>query len=100
MSTEDLDPHFTDLDRWTSLEAVSAMLEGQFAAIGAVQGAASAIAKAVDAAALSVGEHLYDVTLVAASGTPGRTWCTSRPRPRCMRQSQWRSRRLVQASPP
>jgi N-acetylmuramic acid 6-phosphate etherase len=71
MSTEDLDPHFIDLDRWTSLEAVSAMLEGQFSAIGAVQGGASAIAGAVDAAALRLqdgkGRLVY-----AGAGTSGR----------------------------
>lgn len=71
MSTEDLDPHFIDLDRWTSLVAVSAMIEGQFAAIGAVQGAASALAGAVDEAALRLqdgkGRLVY-----AGAGTSGR----------------------------
>ena len=71
MSTEDLDPHFIELDRWTSLEAVSAMLEGQFAAIGAVQGAAASIANAVDAAVLRLsagkGRLVY-----AGAGTSGR----------------------------
>lgn len=71
MSTEDLDPHFIELDRWTSLEAVSAMIEGQFAAIGAVQGAAGAIAGVVDAAARRLqdgrGRLVY-----AGAGTSGR----------------------------
>jgi N-acetylmuramic acid 6-phosphate etherase len=71
MSTEDLDPHFIDLDRWTSLEAVSAMIEGQFAAIGAVQGAAATIASAVEAATLRLqdgkGRLVY-----AGAGTSGR----------------------------
>ncbi len=71
MSTEDLDPHFIDLDRWTSLEAVSAMIEGQFAAIGAVQGAASAIAKAVDAAALRLADGKGRL-VYAGAGTSGR----------------------------
>jgi N-acetylmuramic acid 6-phosphate etherase len=71
MSTEDLDPHFIDLDRWTSLEAVSAMLEGQFAAIGAVQGAASAIASAVDAATLRLCEGKGRL-VYAGAGTSGR----------------------------
>jgi N-acetylmuramic acid 6-phosphate etherase len=71
MSTEDLDPHFIDLDRWSSLEAVSAMLEGQFAAIGAVQGGASAIAGAVDAAALRLGDGKGRL-VYAGAGTSGR----------------------------
>jgi N-acetylmuramic acid 6-phosphate etherase len=71
MSTEDLDPHFIDLDRWTSLEAISAMLEGQFAAIGAVQSAASAIAGAVDAAVLRLGEGKGRL-VYAGAGTSGR----------------------------
>ena len=71
MSTEDLDPHFINLDCWTSLEAVSAMLEGQFAAIGAVQGAARAIADAVDAAALRLGDGQGRL-VYAGAGTSGR----------------------------
>jgi N-acetylmuramic acid 6-phosphate etherase len=71
MSTEDLDPHFIDLDRWTSLEAVSAMVEGQFSAIGAVQGAASAIAAAVDGAAARLGEGRGRL-IYAGAGTSGR----------------------------
>jgi N-acetylmuramic acid 6-phosphate etherase len=71
MSTEDLDPHFVELDRWTSQEAVSAMVEGQFAAIGAVQAAASAIAAGVDGAVLRLqdgrGRLIY-----AGAGTSGR----------------------------
>jgi N-acetylmuramic acid 6-phosphate etherase len=71
MSTEDLDPHFIDLDRWTSQEAVTAMIEGQFAAIGAVQGAAASIAAAVDAAVgrLSAGKGRL---VYAGAGTSGR----------------------------
>jgi N-acetylmuramic acid 6-phosphate etherase len=71
MSTEDLDPHFIDLDRWTSVEAVTAMIEGQFSAIGAVQGAASAIAEAVDAAALRLGDGKGRI-VYAGAGTSGR----------------------------
>jgi N-acetylmuramic acid 6-phosphate etherase len=71
MSTEDLDPHFVDLDRWTSHEAVSAMIEGQFAAIGAVQGAAAAIAGAVDAAFLRLADSQGRL-VYAGAGTSGR----------------------------
>jgi N-acetylmuramic acid 6-phosphate etherase len=71
MSTEDLDPHFVDLDQWTSLEAVSAMIEGQFGAISAVQQAAASISKAVDDGELrlrdSAGRLVY-----AGAGTSGR----------------------------
>jgi N-acetylmuramic acid 6-phosphate etherase len=71
MSTEDLDPHFVDLDRWSSQDAVTAMIEGQFAAIGAVQGAAASIAAAVDAAVgrLSAGKGRL---VYAGAGTSGR----------------------------
>jgi N-acetylmuramic acid 6-phosphate etherase len=71
MSTEDLDPHFVDLDKWTSLEAVQAMVEGQFAAIGAVQGAASAIAQAVDGAFERLQEGRGRL-VYAGAGTSGR----------------------------
>ena len=71
MSTEDLDPHFVDLDQWTSLEAVTAMIEGQFGAISAVQQAAASISKAVDDGELrlrdSAGRLVY-----AGAGTSGR----------------------------
>jgi N-acetylmuramic acid 6-phosphate etherase len=71
MSTEDLDPHFVDLDKWSSVEAISAMIEGQFSAIGAVQGAAAAIANSVDDAVLRLragkGRLIY-----AGAGTSGR----------------------------
>lgn len=71
MSTEDLDPHFVDLDKWSSVEAITAMIEGQFSAIGAVQGAAGAIGASVDAAALRLaggkGRLVY-----AGAGTSGR----------------------------
>jgi N-acetylmuramic acid 6-phosphate etherase len=71
MSTEDLDPHFIDLDRWSSQEAVTAMIEGQFAAIGAVQAAAPAIAAAVDAANLRLREGRGRI-IYAGAGTSGR----------------------------
>jgi N-acetylmuramic acid 6-phosphate etherase len=71
MSTEDLDPHFIDLDRWTSQEAVTAMIEGQFAAIGAVQGAAASIAAAVDAAVVRLGAGKGRL-VYAGAGTSGR----------------------------
>ena len=71
MSTEDLDPHFTDLDRWSSVEAITAMLEGQFSAIGAVQGAAHAIGASVDAAAVRLGAGQGRL-IYAGAGTSGR----------------------------
>jgi N-acetylmuramic acid 6-phosphate etherase len=71
MSTEDLDPHFVELDTWTSQQAVSAMIEGQFAAIGAVQGATSAIAAAVDGATARLFEGRGRL-IYAGAGTSGR----------------------------
>jgi N-acetylmuramic acid 6-phosphate etherase len=71
MSTEDLDPHFVDLDKWSSVEAISAMIEGQFSAIGAVQGAAAAIADSVDEAVLRLREGKGRL-IYAGAGTSGR----------------------------
>jgi N-acetylmuramic acid 6-phosphate etherase len=71
MSTEDLDPHFIDLDRWSSQDAIAAMIEGQFAAIGAVQGATAAIAAAVDAATVRLQDGRGRI-VYAGAGTSGR----------------------------
>jgi N-acetylmuramic acid 6-phosphate etherase len=71
MSTEDLDPHFVDLDTWTSLEAVTTMIEGQFSAIGAVQAAATDIASAVEAASARLIEGRGRL-VYAGAGTSGR----------------------------
>jgi N-acetylmuramic acid 6-phosphate etherase len=71
MSTEGVDPRFIDLDKWSTLEAVSAMAEGQFWAIAAVTAAAPQIAAAVDGAAQRIrtgtGRLVY-----AGAGTSGR----------------------------
>jgi N-acetylmuramic acid 6-phosphate etherase len=71
MSTEDLDPHFVDLDTWSSHEAISTMIEGQFSAIGAVMGAAASIAGAVEAAAVRLGDGRGRL-VYAGAGTSGR----------------------------
>jgi N-acetylmuramic acid 6-phosphate etherase len=71
MSTEDLDPHFVDLDRWSSGEAILAMIEGQFSAIGAVQAATSALAASVDAAVARLGAGKGRL-VYAGAGTSGR----------------------------
>ncbi|MEN9873203.1 MAG: hypothetical protein RL186_100 [Pseudomonadota bacterium] len=71
MSTEDLDPHFLELDTWSSADAVTAMIEGQFRAIGAVQGATAAIAAAVDDAALRLSQGQGRL-VYAGAGTSGR----------------------------
>ncbi len=68
--TERLDPRYTDIDLWPTADAVSAMLEGQMAAVAAVRPAVAALADAADAAAerlLAGGRLVY-----AGAGTSGR----------------------------
>ncbi|QAY76191.1 N-acetylmuramic acid 6-phosphate etherase [Sphingosinicella sp. BN140058] len=71
MSTELISARFADLDLWPSQDAVQAMLEGQLAAVAAVQSQTSAIAAAADAAAGRLrggrGRLIY-----AGAGTSGR----------------------------
>lgn len=52
MSTEAIDPRFAEIDRWPTETAVSAMLEEQIAALGALREQAAAIAAAAEAAAV------------------------------------------------
>ncbi|OQW47519.1 MAG: N-acetylmuramic acid 6-phosphate etherase [Proteobacteria bacterium SG_bin6] len=70
MRTEAVDPRFVEIDAWPTETAIEAMLEGQLAAIAAVQPAVPAIAAAADAAALRLrpdGRLVY-----AGAGTSGR----------------------------
>ncbi|WP_443478887.1 N-acetylmuramic acid 6-phosphate etherase [Novosphingobium aerophilum] len=70
MKTEALDPRYVDLDLWPTELAVEAMLEGQMAAIAAIQSQTVAIARAAEAAAGRLGETGRLVFLGA--GTSGR----------------------------
>ena len=70
MSTEHVDPRYIEIDRWPTLLAVEAMLEGQLAAIASISSQLSAIAAASEAAALRLlrgGRLVY-----AGAGTSGR----------------------------
>jgi N-acetylmuramic acid 6-phosphate etherase len=71
MPTEDVSPRFADIDRWSTHEAVQAMLEGQLAAAAAVQTQAELIADASEAAAARLkgpnGRLIY-----VGAGTSGR----------------------------
>jgi len=70
MSTETLDPRYLDLDRWPTGMAVEAMLEGQMAAVAAIQSQTADIAHAAEAAAARLGR---DGRLVfVGAGTSGR----------------------------
>lgn len=70
MKTEALDPRYRDLDLWPTELAVEAMLEGQMAAIAAIQTQTLAIARAAEAAAERLGD---DGRLVfVGAGTSGR----------------------------
>lgn len=71
ISTETVDDRFVDLDRWPSVTAVQAMLEGQMMAIASLQSCVTTIAVAADAAA----ERLRDGRgrlIYAGAGTSGR----------------------------
>lgn len=70
MNTESLAPRYRDLDLWPTELAVEAMLEGQMAAIAAIQPQTAAIAAAADAAAARLGEH--GRLIFAGAGTSGR----------------------------
>lgn len=69
-STEYRDPRFKEIDRWPTIEAVEAMLEGQIEALEAVRLTTEKIASAAEAAAqrlMSGGRLIY-----AGAGTSGR----------------------------
>jgi N-acetylmuramic acid 6-phosphate etherase len=70
MKTETLDPRYRDLDRWPTELAVDAMLEGQMAAIAAIQSQTRAIAGAADAAAVRLGDT--GRLVFVGAGTSGR----------------------------
>ncbi|WP_242153964.1 N-acetylmuramic acid 6-phosphate etherase [Sphingomonas sp. BAUL-RG-20F-R05-02] len=70
MKTEALDPRYRDLDRWPTELAVEAMLEGQMAAIAAIQSQTRAIAQAAEAAAVRLGDG--GRLVFVGAGTSGR----------------------------
>ncbi|GLQ54689.1 N-acetylmuramic acid 6-phosphate etherase [Devosia nitrariae] len=69
-TTESASARYASIEDWSSAELVAGILEGQFAAIGAVQGASEAIARTIDAATerLSAGGRL----IYLGAGTSGR----------------------------
>ncbi|QQV77700.1 N-acetylmuramic acid 6-phosphate etherase [Sphingomonas aliaeris] len=70
MNTETLDPRYLDLDLWPTQLAVEAMLEGQMAAIAAIQSQTPAIAQAAEAAAGRLGRS--GRLIFVGAGTSGR----------------------------
>lgn len=70
MSTETVDPRFVDIDRWPTMAAVEAMLEGQLAAVAALKCQTAAIAAAAEAAAARL--HKGGRLVYAGAGTSGR----------------------------
>lgn len=69
-TTETLDVRYLDLDLWPTDLAVTAMLEGQMAAIAALQSQVGAIARAADAAAARLGDG--GRLIYVGAGTSGR----------------------------
>lgn len=70
INTEALDPRYLDLDLWPTELAVEAMLEGQMAAIAAIQSQTVAIARAAEAAATRLGQS--GRLIFVGAGTSGR----------------------------
>lgn len=70
MKTEALDPRYRDLDLWPTELAVEAMLEGQMAAIAAIQSQTLAIARAAEVAAERLGDN--GRLVFVGAGTSGR----------------------------
>lgn len=70
MSTEEVDPRFSDLDAWPFANAVEAMWDGQLSAVAAVRPALPAIAAAAEAAAEALGEA--GRLIYVGAGTSGR----------------------------
>ncbi len=69
-NTESVNPRFSEIDLWPTVEAVEAMLEGQMAAIASIKSQTAGIAAAAEAAAerLARGGRLIYV----GAGTSGR----------------------------
>lgn len=69
-NTEHRDPRFADIDQWSSVDAIDAMLTGQIEALDALRAITLSIATAADAAAsrLATGGRL----IYAGAGTSGR----------------------------
>ncbi|OWK32489.1 N-acetylmuramic acid 6-phosphate etherase [Sphingomonas mucosissima] len=70
MSTETVDPRYVSIDRWPSVIAVEAMLEGQMAALAAIKSQTAAIATAAEDAARRLGAE--GRLIYAGAGTSGR----------------------------
>ncbi len=70
METERLSPRYTNIDVWSPLDVLDAMIEGQFAAVAAVREARSALVRA----ALAMEERLEagGRLVYAGAGTSGR----------------------------
>lgn len=68
--TETVDPLYADIDQWPTVDAVQAMVDGQAAAIAALQSQTAAIAAAADAAADRLGD--LGRLIYAGAGTSGR----------------------------
>src|ERR1700753_4054864 len=70
MRTETVDPRFVEIDRWPTVLAVEAMLEGQLAAIASLFSQVAAVTAASDAASVRLmqgGRLVY-----VGAGTSGR----------------------------
>lgn len=68
--TEQISPRFVELDSWPTPEILSAMYEGQLAAVAAVGPALSGLAQAVEDAARALGDN--GRLVYVGAGTSGR----------------------------
>ena len=70
MTTENIDPRFTDLDAWPLASAIEAMWDGQMSAVAAVREALPEVTAAVAAAAGALGST--GRLIYVGAGTSGR----------------------------
>jgi N-acetylmuramic acid 6-phosphate etherase len=70
VSTEEIDPRYSELDSWSTAEMLAAMYQGQLEAVAAVQPALESIARAVEDGAIAL-KHAGRIVYVGA-GTSGR----------------------------
>ncbi len=70
MPTETVDPRFVDIERWPTVAAVEAMLDGQLAALASLKTQTATIAAAAEAAAARL--RLDGRLVYVGAGTSGR----------------------------
>ena len=71
-NTEYRDPQFADIDRWPTIDAVEAILDGQITALEAIRTTTAAIAVAAETAAARLSPSVGGRLIYSGAGTSGR----------------------------